>query len=183
MKSVSWNSFFLMKKCVIFHEFTLVCIRLLFIQTDDSYTICGSNQQLFSNQCEMNVKSCELQTYLYAIAPEHCRDNSEKSGKMFKSQTYRIPSIYLRICVQNIHMIVLMMNHCQILIQIVLLNVMHWDVVQSIAIVMHQQIVVVRKVCPQKIFRNKNTVNENKIFIKNHSSYNGYFTLPTMPKQ
>ncbi|CAF0752008.1 unnamed protein product [Adineta ricciae] len=41
-------------------------------RNDDSYTICASNQQLFSSQCEMNIRSCELQTHLYAIAPQYC---------------------------------------------------------------------------------------------------------------
>lgn len=43
-------------------------------------TICASNQQLFSSQCEMNIRSCELKTHLYAIAPHYCNKDQDKLG-------------------------------------------------------------------------------------------------------
>ncbi|CAF3750071.1 unnamed protein product [Adineta steineri] len=50
------------------------------LRHDESYSICANNQQLFSSQCEMNIRSCELQTHLYVIEPRHCiqdKSNSE----------------------------------------------------------------------------------------------------------
>jgi hypothetical protein len=29
----------------------------------------------------MNIRSCELQTHLYAIAPHYCNKNKDESGK------------------------------------------------------------------------------------------------------
>lgn len=29
----------------------------------------------------MNIRSCELQTHLYAIAPHHCTKDKDESGK------------------------------------------------------------------------------------------------------
>ncbi|CAF4806849.1 unnamed protein product [Rotaria sp. Silwood1] len=48
------------------------------VQNDDFYSICASNQQLFSSQCEMDIRSCELQTHLYAIAPHYCNKDKDK---------------------------------------------------------------------------------------------------------
>ncbi|CAF3324637.1 unnamed protein product [Rotaria sp. Silwood1] len=48
------------------------------VQNDDFYSICASNQQLFSSQCEMDIRSCELQTLLYAIAPHYCNKDKDK---------------------------------------------------------------------------------------------------------
>ncbi|CAF1014592.1 unnamed protein product [Adineta ricciae] len=39
---------------------------------DQSNPICGSNQELFYSQCEMDVRSCELNTHLYAVSPHYC---------------------------------------------------------------------------------------------------------------
>lgn len=47
-----------------------------------SHAICGSNQELFYSQCEMDVRSCELQTHLYAIAPHYCTKQTEEAGKI-----------------------------------------------------------------------------------------------------
>jgi len=48
------------------------------VRNSESYSICASNQQLFSSQCEMNIRSCELQTHLYAIAPHHCTKTQDE---------------------------------------------------------------------------------------------------------
>ncbi|CAF4244959.1 unnamed protein product [Rotaria sp. Silwood2] len=48
------------------------------VQNDDSYSICASNQQFFSSQCEMDIRSCELQIHLYAIAPHYCNKDRDK---------------------------------------------------------------------------------------------------------
>jgi hypothetical protein len=35
----------------------------------------------------MNIRSCELQTHLYAIAPHHCTKDKDESGK--KKRTHQ----------------------------------------------------------------------------------------------
>ncbi|CAF3381609.1 unnamed protein product [Rotaria socialis] len=48
------------------------------VRYDESYSICASNQQLFASQCEMDIRSCELQIHLYAIAPHYCNKDNDK---------------------------------------------------------------------------------------------------------
>ncbi|CAF1289873.1 unnamed protein product [Adineta steineri] len=42
------------------------------IRNNNSQPICGSNRELFYSQCEMDIRSCELNTHIYTISPQDC---------------------------------------------------------------------------------------------------------------
>ncbi|CAF4879182.1 unnamed protein product [Rotaria sp. Silwood1] len=48
------------------------------ISSDNSYTICGSNQELFNSQCEMDIRSCELKIHIYSVAPHYCTKDKDQ---------------------------------------------------------------------------------------------------------
>ncbi|CAF0927203.1 unnamed protein product [Rotaria sordida] len=47
------------------------------VPKNNSYTICGSNQELFNSQCEMDIRSCELKTHIYTVAPHYCTKDKD----------------------------------------------------------------------------------------------------------
>ncbi|CAF1239379.1 unnamed protein product, partial [Didymodactylos carnosus] len=57
----------------------ILTILTFFSKTDQNphYRICASNHHYYSNQCEMDVASCEQQTRLYVLDQRYCEEQLE----------------------------------------------------------------------------------------------------------
>lgn len=53
------------------------------MKNNNSNGICGSNEELFYSQCEMDMRSCELKTHIYTIAPHYCTKEKQQIGRIF----------------------------------------------------------------------------------------------------
>ncbi|UJR13720.1 hypothetical protein I4U23_000731 [Adineta vaga] len=66
-------------------NYTCTCpTRESCLTRNQSYPICGSNQELFYSQCEMDVRSCELNTHLYTVSPHYCIQDRDQTKYTFE---------------------------------------------------------------------------------------------------